>query len=146
MRKLQTVDPSERVACDAVMIGYAGMAMSRYVLDQHMEGEKRRLALMSLLLDPMHRRHLESLGIGRDAQVREVGFGKESMSTWMAERVVPDGHVVAVDLDLSLVNDVDAPGVEFRKSDIVAATVDPGRFNLVTARAVLHHVTDARAA
>ena len=42
-------------------------------------------------------------------------------STWMAEHVVPNGHVVAVDLDLSLVNDVDAPRVEFRKGDIVAA-------------------------
>ena len=31
-------------------------AMSRYVLDHHLEGEKKRLALMSSLLDPMHRR------------------------------------------------------------------------------------------
>jgi len=30
--------------------------MSRYVLDHHLEGEKKRLALMSQLLDPMHRR------------------------------------------------------------------------------------------
>jgi len=28
--------------------------MSRYVLDHHLEGEKKRLALMSSLLDPMH--------------------------------------------------------------------------------------------
>jgi SAM-dependent methyltransferase len=128
------------------MIGYAGMAMSRYVLDHHLEGEKNRLALMSQLLDPMHRRHLESLGIGRDAQVLEVGCGNGSMSVLMAEHVVPDGHVVAVDLDLSLVNDLEAPCVEFRKSDIVAAPVDPGHFDLVTPRAVLHHVTDAKAA
>jgi SAM-dependent methyltransferase len=120
--------------------------MSRYVLDHRLEGEKKRLALMSQLLDPMHRRQIESLGISRDAQVLEVGCGNGSISTWMAEHVAPDGHVVAVDLDLSLVNDVDAPRVEFRKGDIVAAPVNPGRFDLVTARAVLHHVTDAKAA
>jgi len=47
--------------------------MSRYVLDHHLEGEKKRLALMSSLLDPMHRRLIESLGISRDARVLEVG-------------------------------------------------------------------------
>ena len=120
--------------------------MSRYVLDHHLQGEKKRLALMSQLLDPMHRRHIESLEIRGDAQVLEVGCGNGSMSVWMAEHVVPDGHVVAVDLDLSLVDDVDDPRVEFRQGDIVAAPVASGRFDLVTARAVLHHVTDARAA
>jgi len=46
--------------------------MPRYVLDQYLEGEKKRLAMMSSLLDPMHRRHIEVLGIGREAWVLEV--------------------------------------------------------------------------
>lgn len=120
--------------------------MSRYVLDHHLEGEKKRLALMSQLLDPMHRRYIESLGINRDARVLEVGCGNGSMSVWMAEHVAPAGQVVAVDLDLSLVNDTHASGVEFREGDIVAGPVDPGSFDFVTARAVLHHVAGARAA
>jgi ubiquinone/menaquinone biosynthesis C-methylase UbiE len=128
------------------MIGYARMAMSRYVLDHHLEGEKKRLALMSQLLDPIHRRHIESLGISRGAQVLELGCGNGSMSVWMAGQVVPDGRVVALDLDLSLVDDVHAPRVKFRKGEIVAAPVDLGYFDLVTAQAVLHHVTDARVA
>jgi hypothetical protein len=41
------------------MIGYA-TGMSRYVLDHHLEGEKKRLALMSQLLDPVHRRKIEA--------------------------------------------------------------------------------------
>jgi len=49
--------------------------MSRHVLDHHLEGEKKRLALMSSLLDPMHRRLIESLGISRDARVLEVRCG-----------------------------------------------------------------------
>ena len=94
----------------------------------------------------MHRRHIGSLGISRDARVLEVGCGNGSMSTWMAEHIAPDGQIVALDLDLSLVDDVHAPGVEFRQGDIVTAPVDPGHFDFVTARAVLHHVADAKAA
>jgi len=120
--------------------------MSQYVLDHHLEGEKKRLALMSQLLDPMHRRYIESLGISRDARVLEVGCGNGSMSAWMAGHVAPHGQIVAIDLDLSLVNDARAPGVEFREEDIATGPVDPGCFDFVTARAVLHHVSNAEAA
>ena len=64
--------------------------MSQYVLDHHLEGEKKRLALLSQLLDPMHRRYIESLGISRDARVLEVACGSGSMSAWMAGHVLPN--------------------------------------------------------
>lgn len=38
------------------------------------------------------------------------------------------------------------PGLEFRRADILAGPVEPGAFDLVTARAVLHHLADAEAA
>ena len=119
--------------------------MAEYVLDHHLEGEGSRLALMSRLLDPMHRRHIESLGVSPGAQALEVGCGNGSISAWLAERVGPRGQAVGLDLDLSLV-DVRAPRLELRQGDIVAGPVDPGGFDLVTARAVLHHVTDVDAA
>jgi len=119
--------------------------MSEYVLDHHREGERERLALMSRLLDPMHRGHIERLGVGPGARTLEVGCGNGSVSAWLARRVAPGGRAVAVDLDLSLV-DADVPGLEFRQGDIVAGPVQPLDFDLVTARAELHHVSDAEAA
>jgi SAM-dependent methyltransferase len=42
--------------------------------------------------------------------------------------------------------DARAPNLELRRADIVAGPIDPGTFDVVTARAVLHHVADADAA
>jgi SAM-dependent methyltransferase len=119
--------------------------MSEYVLDHHNAGERARLALMSRLLDPMHRRLIEPLGVPADGRALEVGAGNGSVSAWLAERVVPHGEVVALDLDLSLIESR-AGNLECRRGDIVAGPVEPGGFDLVTARAVLHHVADAGAA
>jgi SAM-dependent methyltransferase len=88
--------------------------MAEYVLDHHLAGERARLALMSRLLDPMHRRHLEQLGVAPGARAVEVGCGNGSISAWLAQRVGPSGRVVAVDLDLSLI-DVSAPNLEPRQ-------------------------------
>jgi SAM-dependent methyltransferase len=119
--------------------------VSEYVLDHHHEGERQRLALMSRLLDPMHRRHIERLGAGPGTRTLEAGCGNGSMSGWLAARIAPGGRAVAVDLDLSLV-EADGPGLELRQADILAGPVEPADFDLVTARAVLHHVADAEAA
>src|SRR5438552_19022240 len=101
---------------------------------------------MSELLDPMHRRYIDAVGVVRTgARTLEVGCGNASISAWLAERVGPGGTAVAVDLDLSLI-EVRMPNLELLKADIVAGPVDRGAFDLVTARAVLHHVVDARAA
>src|SRR5213080_2903593 len=117
--------------------------MPEYVLDHHLKGEEKRLALMSELLDPMHRRYLQSLDVIKSgARTLEVGCGNGSISAWLAGQVAPDGRAVAVDLDLSLV-DARAPNLGFRKADIVAGPVAAGSFDIVTARAVLHHVADA---
>jgi SAM-dependent methyltransferase len=120
--------------------------MTEYVLGHHLKGEGARLALMSDLLDPMHRRYIDALRVVTPgARTLEVGCGNASISAWLAERVSPRGTAVAVDLDLSLIH-VRMPNLELRKADIVAGPVERGAFDLVTARAVLHHVADAEAA
>jgi SAM-dependent methyltransferase len=119
--------------------------VSEYVLDHHREGEGQRLALMSELLDPMHRRLLEQLGAGPGMRTLEVGCGNGSVSAWLAGRVAPAGGAVAVDLDLSLAA-ADVPGLQLRQADILAGPVHPADFDIVTGRAVLHHLADPAAA
>lgn len=99
---------------------------------------------MSRLLDPLHRRLLDQLVVAPGARALEVGCGNGSVATWLAGRVGSAGEVVAVDLDLSLTSA--ASGVEFRQADILAGPVAPGNFDLVTCRAVLHHVGDVATA
>jgi SAM-dependent methyltransferase len=113
--------------------------MSHYVLDHGLGGEGSRLTLMSRLLDPFHRRLIESIGVGPGARTLEVGCGNASMSAWLAERVSPGGRAFAVDIDLSLARE--RPGLEVRRHDILDGPVEPGGFDLVTARAVLHHLS-----
>jgi len=66
--------------------------MSKYVLGHHLKGEGKRLALMSELLDPMHRQYINALDIVRPgARTLEVGCGNASISAWLADRVTPGG-------------------------------------------------------
>ncbi len=116
--------------------------MPAYVLGHYLKGEGARLELMSELLDPMHCRYIDGLGVVMPgARTLEVGCGNGSISAWLAERVSPGGTAVAVDLDLSLVL-VRKPNLELRQADILAGPVERGTFDLVTARAVLHHLAD----
>jgi SAM-dependent methyltransferase len=120
--------------------------MPKYVLGHHLKGEGMRLELMSKLLDPMHRRYIDALDVVRSgARILEVGCGNGSISAWLAGRVSPGGTAVAVDLDLSLVQ-ARMQNLELRQADILAGPVERGTFDLVTARAVLHHVADPDAA
>jgi hypothetical protein len=62
-----------------------------YVLGHHLKGEGKRLALMSELLDPRHRRYLQSLGVVKSgARTLEAGCGNGSISAWLARQVAPD--------------------------------------------------------
>ena len=119
--------------------------MPEYVLDHHNEGERQRLALMSQLLDPLHRRLLSQLCLRPGIRTLEVGCGNGSVSAWLAGEIAPGGCAVATDVDLSLA-DAQAPGLEFRLADILAAPVDPAAFDVATCRAVLHHLADTRTA
>src|SRR5271157_2063025 len=114
--------------------------MSGYVLPHNLAGEKQRLGLMSELLDPLHRSHIEQLGLQAGWRCLEVGCGNGSISEWLASRVAPSGHVVASDIDLCYIANLGARNLEVRQLNILEDAVEEGAYDMVTARAVLHHV------
>lgn len=73
--------------------------MARYVLGHDLKGEGKRLALMSELFDPMHRRYIQ-----RSTSLNQMrGHWKSAVATaqfphgWQAQ-IAPGGQAVAVDL------------------------------------------------
>jgi SAM-dependent methyltransferase len=116
--------------------------MAEYVMPHTLMGERQRLALLSSLLDPMHRSHIEALGVQPGWRCLEVACGNGSISEWLAGRVSPGGHVAATDLDLRFVSDLRVPNLEVRQLNILEDPVEAGAYDLITARAVLHHLHD----
>jgi SAM-dependent methyltransferase len=119
---------------------------SSYILPHDLTGERQRLALMSELLDPLHRNFLEKLGLRPGWRCLEIGCGNGSVSQWLAAKVAPDGRVTATDLDLRYAGKLRARNLEVRQLDILKDDPGSGAYDLVTARAVLHHVQSPKKA
>jgi 2-polyprenyl-3-methyl-5-hydroxy-6-metoxy-1,4-benzoquinol methylase len=123
-----------------------GNRMGEYTLPHELVGERQRLALMSALLDPVERAHIDRLGVPPGWRCLEVGCGNGSIAQVLAERVAPAGHVVASDIDLSCIVDPQVPCLEIRRIDILQDVIEEGFYDFVVARALLHHLTPARKA
>jgi 2-polyprenyl-3-methyl-5-hydroxy-6-metoxy-1,4-benzoquinol methylase len=118
--------------------------MANYVWDHDLSGEADRLALMSDLLDPSSRFHLGRLGVAKGWTCLEVGAGNGSLSRWLAEQVGPDGHVLATDLRTDLMAGLGGPNIDVRRLDVVQDEPPGAPFDLVAARALLHHLPERR--
>jgi SAM-dependent methyltransferase len=117
--------------------------VGEYVLPHEVAGEQQRLSLMSALLDPAEYAHIVRLGVRRGWRCLELGCGNGSIAQRLAERVAPDGHVVASDIDISYVADVQVSCLEVRRIDVLQDVIEDGYYDLVVARALLHHLTSA---
>jgi SAM-dependent methyltransferase len=117
-----------------------------YLLDHDWEDESRRLQLLEAHADPTTVRRLEETGVARGWNCLEVGAGRGSISRWLGKRVGPSGHVVALDLDTSLLADLAEPNIEVVEGDILDIDLPEGSFDLIHARLVLMHIPQRRRA
>jgi SAM-dependent methyltransferase len=120
--------------------------MGEYTLPHELVGEQQRLALMSALLDPIEQARFARLGVRPGWRCLELGCGNGSIAQSLAKRVAPTGLVVASDIDLAYIADLQMPCLEVRRIDILKDVIEEGAYDLVVARALLHHLTPARKA
>jgi SAM-dependent methyltransferase len=120
--------------------------MGEYTLPQQLRGEQQRLARMSALLDPIELAHITRLGVRPGWRCLELGCGNGSISQTLAKLVSPNGHVVASDIDLTYIEHLEAPCLEVRRINILQDEIEEASYDLVVARALLHHLTPARKA
>jgi ubiquinone/menaquinone biosynthesis C-methylase UbiE len=67
------------------------------------------LSLLEELFDPVTVRRLERVGVAPGWQALEVGAGRGSIASWLADRVGEEGRVVATDIDTNLLEDRNDP-------------------------------------
>ena len=112
-----------------------------YAFPHSAEDESRRLQLLEQRLDPLTKRRIQRLGVRQGAKCLEIGGGRGSITRWLSDVVGPTGRVIATDLQLGFLTEIDAPNVEVLRHDIRTDTFPPGSFDLVHARAVLMHIS-----
>ncbi len=117
-----------------------------YLFSHEDKTERERLAAIEAGLDPITIECLQKIGVGEGWRCLEVGAGAGSIAAWLCRRVGPNGTVVATDLQTKFLEAIDAPNLEVRKHDITKEELEPGAFDLVSARKVLEHLADPSAA
>jgi ubiquinone/menaquinone biosynthesis C-methylase UbiE len=119
--------------------------MHSYVFGNDNDREFSRLQGLARLLDPMHRRALEAAEIGSGWHALELGAGLGTISTWMAHRTGPAGRVLATDLDTRFLSQASHPdNVVIERLDAVHDLLPESAFDLITVRALLHHLPEWR--
>ncbi|TDF50059.1 methyltransferase domain-containing protein [Streptomyces sp. WAC05374] len=112
-----------------------------YGFDQPLERE--RIGLIGEVFDPYPRRRITDLGALTGRRCLDVGAGPGTVAAWLADQSGPDGEVIALDRDTSLLHEAGHPGVHIWRADIHTASDDelpkPG-FDLIHARLTLCHL------
>jgi SAM-dependent methyltransferase len=109
-------------------------------MDNRWRAERDRLQLLEQFMDPVTEQRLDKVGVGPDWHCLEVGAGAGSVVRMVAERVGAGGRVLAVDLQPTLLRDLDLPNVEVRQLDVVTEELPEAAFDFVHTRAVLMHI------
>jgi SAM-dependent methyltransferase len=109
-----------------------------YRVEQGADLEARRLEFLGAMFDPASTTVLERL-VRRGDRVLEVGVGGGSIARWLAQRVGPEGGVVATDIDLQFAGEPPV-NLELIQHDITADPLPDASFDVAHARGVLQHL------
>lgn len=99
-----------------------------------------QLSCIQSCYDPPTIAGLTALGVGPGWRCWEVGAGRGSIASWLADRVAPGGQVIATDLNTSL--GPVRPGLPVQRHDITRDDPPASGFDLIHARLVLQHLPE----
>ena len=112
-----------------------------YAFPHSAKDESRRLQLLEQRLDPLTKRRIQRLGVSKGARCLEIGGGRGSITRWLSDVVGPAGRVIATDLQLGFLTEIDTSNVEVLRHDVRTNTFPAGSFDLIHTRAVLMHIS-----
>ena len=121
------------------------MRDASYVFAVELDSGSERFAALAELYDDATKRHIAALGIGCGAACLEIGAGGGSIAQWLGNRVAP-ARVVATDRDTAFLERLGLDNVEPLRHDIDVDPLPENTFDLVHARLVVMHLTNASAA
>jgi SAM-dependent methyltransferase len=110
--------------------------------DHEAAAELARLKLIEEFNDPSTFRLLDTIGVTEGWRCLEVGAGAGSVTRRLSQRVGPTGKVVAADLDVRFLGDINTENVEVRRCDITQDPIEPSSYDLVHARNLVEHLPD----
>jgi SAM-dependent methyltransferase len=116
---------------------------STYVFDNAWQQEQQRLDALANTWDRNTRSNFCALGPLNGLRVLDVGAGGGSVARWLCNRVGPQGHVVATDIDTRFIDAIEAPNFESRRHDIINEPLEENAFDIVHCRLVLEHLPAA---
>lgn len=114
--------------------------MPSYALANSWDHAGQRLHLLEQFHDPLTRRRLEELGIRSGWRCLDVGAGAGSIASWLCRKVGSAGRVIATDIDTRFLEEIRAANFEARRQDIRTDPLPVAKFDLVSARWLLHHL------
>jgi SAM-dependent methyltransferase len=112
--------------------------ISTYVFDDAWAAERDRIGSLERMLDPGTESLLTELGVGPGWRCLEVGAGAGSTTRWLADRVGPDGHVLATDTQTTFLEPLRGPTVDVLRHDMCTEPPPATGLDLVHVRWMLH--------
>lgn len=113
-----------------------------YAFDNAWEQARHRLSSIEGHYDPVTIRNLERSGIGEGWGCLEVGGGGGSIAAWMCERVGPQGHVLATDIQPRFLESLSHPNLTVQRHNIVTDELPTTAFDLIHSRMVPEHLPE----
>ena len=114
------------------------MTETDYVLDSASTLGRQQLSCLETLYDGLTEQFLVEVGVGAGSRCLDIGAGAGSISQWLAQRVGPDGRVVAVDIAADHLTGT--ANLSVVRHDINDGVPDGGPYDLIHARLVLMHL------